>query len=287
MRPIILLLPLACTLSAACQLPRPVIANDYTKLCVTSSAEPPANALLFVTLRLPDCRRPPAILMSAYRGTGPWYGAVDDQLRITFYDEKIWHSAAAARLRASTSHPPIVFIHGYNNDNRTALARALAIREVVGNDRPVIALTWPSYNRTSKYFWDEANAEWAMGTARNLIGKLGSPSSPKIHRYRAQHGSCVGLDSVKSFQGRDLNGPMPVERLIMASPDVDLGARCGRSWQAPAASAPRSPFMHPVRIRPSLLRGERMAMPAPGTSATGFPRPSLPMTSLRDSLTST
>lgn len=218
MRPMILLLPLACLSTAACQLPRPIIADEYTKLCPISSAQPPAESLLFVTLRVPDCRKPPAILMSAYRAGGPWYGAVDDQLRITFYQKEHWHDAAAARLRASTGGSPIVFIHGFNNDNRTALGRALAIRDLIAQGRPVIAFTWPSYASKSRYIWDEANAEWAGVTARELIAQLAS-SSPKIIVVAHSMGNRVALDTVKSLQAT--GGPKPVERLVMASPDVD------------------------------------------------------------------
>lgn len=218
MRPMILLFPLACLSTAACQLPPPILSGDYTRLCPISADQPPAQSLLFVTLRVPDCRQPPAILMSAYRAGDPWYGAVDDQLQVTFYRQDQWHAAAASRLRASTSGPPVVFIHGFNNDNRTALGRALAIRKLVASDRPVIAFTWPSYASKSRYIWDEANAEWAGVAARELISTLTS-SSPKIMVVAHSMGNRVALDTVRSL--KPPTGPSPVERLVMASPDVD------------------------------------------------------------------
>jgi esterase/lipase superfamily enzyme len=82
----------------------------------------------------------------------------------------------------------------------------------------VVALTWPSYASKRKYFWDEANAEWASTQARELVDTL-AKRYPRLVLVAHSMGNRLALDAVAHMRG---TGSLPqVERLIMGSPDVD------------------------------------------------------------------
>lgn len=86
----------------------------------------------------------------------------------------------------------------------------------------VQALTWPSYGRSAKYFWDEANVEWALPEARYLFVELAS-ISPDLIILAHSMGNRAALDMVSHWQTRHPGRAIPLKRLIMASPDVDRG----------------------------------------------------------------
>ena len=200
----------------ACRLPRPVDTGAYLKDC-EQSGQPAADALLFVTTRLPDCRVSSRIAATWHRGQGPMYGAWGSDNVVRFYTPGAWHRAAEARLGGGRK--ALMYIHGYNNSNLAALGRAVAIRTAIANQREVIAFTWPSYDTTAKYFWDEANAEWASADARGFVKDLAA-RHPGIILVAHSMGNRIALDVVESFAP----GKAPVDRLIMASPDVDRAA---------------------------------------------------------------
>ena len=197
-------------------LPRPVDVDLYTKACIAPGSPPPGS-ILFLTTRLPDCRRQ-AGKMTWRRSQQAWHG-VWAANGPQFFGTDHWDKELERQLAA---HPktPILYIHGFNNDNGEALARAAAIRLAAGNDRPVIALTWPSYASKRKYFWDESNAEWTATEAGALIAKLAG-TNRKVVIVAHSMGNRIAFDLVRTWPAQYPGRPIPVERLIMASPDVD------------------------------------------------------------------
>ena len=214
---------------AGCMLPRPPVA-DYTANCLVPGP-PPAGAILFLTTRLPDCRDPGGTRMSWHRGEQPWHG-VWAANGPQFYRHEQWITELDRQL-AAYPETPVLYIHGFNNDNGAALSRAAAIRLAVGGDRPVIALTWPSYASKRKYFWDEANAEWTVHAGRDLLEQFAKRQT-KVIIVAHSMGNRIALDLLRSWPTD--KGPLPVEKLIMASPDVDrdwFAKELGRGFGAP------------------------------------------------------
>ena len=117
--------------------------------------------------------------------------------------------------------PQSIYIHGYRSSQKAALARSFAIRAVAPAPAPVVAVTWPSYNSKLKYFWDEANAEWALVYTRQLIRSLASVDRKPVLIAHSM-GNRIALDALKTMRGE--SGDAPVERVVMAAPDVDRDA---------------------------------------------------------------
>ena len=211
---------LAIALSG-CMLPRPVSTPDYAKSCPLDSSEPSENSLPFLTFRLPDCRDYPRIVMSWHRDGDATYGAFTDG-RTAFHTKAAWIAAVRAQLTAAANagRPAVIFIHGYNTGQAKALERAEAIRTAVQRDRPVLAITWPSYASGTKYFWDEANSDWSSAQVRSVLEQL-IGDTPVILVAHSM-GSRIALDTARFLRRAD--GSTPVQKLVLAAPDVDRAA---------------------------------------------------------------
>lgn len=199
-----------------CQIPRPIVTEQYVAKCPPSTQEPPAGSKLFITLRLPDCR-PGRAVLTERRAEKLRFAALDGGGGLMFFDRASWLSALAKRAAMRGGKPPVIFIHGYNNSNDEALDRAEAIARAVKRHE-VVALTWPSYGRKRAYFWDETNAEWAGGGARKAISEI-LTSFPKLIIIAHSMGNRPALEAVAELKAK--GQASRVERLIMASPDVD------------------------------------------------------------------
>jgi esterase/lipase superfamily enzyme len=154
-----------------------------------------------------------------YRGISALYGSVDRNLRTTFYDKARWDVARLERLRLAGPGTPVLFIHGYNNSHDEALLRGFAVADSIGPDFPVVVLSWPSYASRRRYVWDEANAEWSSATTRPVIEDLAKQGRSPIILAHSM-GNRIALDALRHYRVRTGNH-LPIERLIMASPDVD------------------------------------------------------------------
>jgi esterase/lipase superfamily enzyme len=203
---------------AGCMLPRPP-ANTaaYTKTCI-QKAPLAAASYLFATTRLPDCRTP-ARRVTEFRADGLMYGAWSTD-GLHFHDRADWKEQLRQRI-AAPAKAPILYIHGFNNSNLAAITRAAAIQRATG--REVIALTWPSYDKTVKYFWDESNMSWSMPEARVLFDDISAMRSD-LTIVAHSMGNHLALDMLRRWKLRNHGSPLPVRQLIMAAPDVD------RAW---------------------------------------------------------
>jgi len=215
-----LCLLLSMTLAlAACQLPRPTaVASDVAENKCPTSDEPAAEAsLLYVTLRLPLCPPPASVEPSRYRASRPQFAAAADGLTV-LVSEQAWQNTLSRQVALHGGRPPILFIHGYNNSNADALTRARAISAAIGGTRPVIALTWPSYDEMPAYFWDETNAEWGLIQARRVIGEL-ARKYPHLIIVAHSMGNRFAVDAITDLRSKGLLSK--VDRVVMASADVD------------------------------------------------------------------
>ncbi len=201
---------------SACQIPRPIDSVAYVANCSTNPERPDQSARLFLTLRLPDCRKGKTTLTN--RRTDKVRFASSDGKAITFVQEDAWLDALAERVENAGQSPPVIFIHGYNNSNTDALDRAAKISMALGHDRIVVALTWPSFARKTGYFWDEADAEWA---AKELPGML-APLLVRFHRISIiahSMGNRLALAEVARLRADGQLGN--IQQLVMGAPDLD------------------------------------------------------------------
>jgi esterase/lipase superfamily enzyme len=154
--------------------------------------------------------------MTYFRGTALKYGGWDAN-GVQFYHYSKWREELARRI-AAPAQAPILYIHGYNNSHLDALARGSAIGQATG--REVIVMTWPSYGGLTKYFWDEANAEWSMAEARSFFDDI-TRIRPDMTVIAHSMGNRLALDMLQSWRVRNSGNTPPIKQLIMASPDVD------------------------------------------------------------------
>ena len=212
---ILLTIPLTLA-AAACMLPRPLVTQDHSASCVASPAPPGPESQLFVTLRLPDCRA--GVRLTDFRSETPRFASIRNDL-ISFHDRPVWMGELNRRIAGNDGRPPLLFIHGYNNTQEEALDRARTIEQALKQRSPaVVALTWPSYGGETAYFWDEANAEWAGDGAAAVLAAL-TADAPKLLLVAHSMGNRLALAALQSMSREARR--QEIERLVMASPDVD------------------------------------------------------------------
>jgi pimeloyl-ACP methyl ester carboxylesterase len=209
-------------------LPRPWLGPADASTCqpLAAAADEP---LLLVSYRLPDCRRG-ALDWTFFRSEQTQFGVADSQRATNLVDEDSWWKQL--KLRAGPQRTaPVIFIHGYFNSEDDAVARALGVRALLCpretrlNEipectpaRPVIALSWPSYHNAAKYTWDEANSEWAIDRAADMIVKIAHQYPGTILvAHSMGNRILVAAALAAKRQGVDLG------RLVLGSPDVDRG----------------------------------------------------------------
>ena len=134
------------------------------------------------------------------------------------FEESKWLEAYKLQRDAAKSSP-VLFFHGYNNDQAKAFERARIIAFLIGFDRPVIAVTWPSYGQFKHYRWDEANNDWANYIVQEVVGTLAAADHP-VDIVAHSMGSRLALN-IATREARLPKQQRNVGRLILASPDVD------------------------------------------------------------------
>lgn len=204
-------------------LPRPVATGSYN--CPTSQVQPGTDAVLFASTRLPNCVEGSPLAFTYLRAEQPQFGAAipprpgaTSRREIVLLTKTAWLNALDAQVKAAHGAAPIVYIHGYDNDQDDALGRAAEIRRAIGAARPVVALTWPSYREKAAYSWDETNAEWSFDEAREIVETVAG-RYPFITIVAHSMGNRLALDAIADLRAKHIE--MHVDRLIMASPDVD------------------------------------------------------------------
>ena len=218
----------ACALLASCLggcvMPRPWLAPHLSDACPTS-AEPITAGVLVATFRASYCRHGNP-RWTVYRSAKPQFSAVASDGATQVVTEDAWLSELRSRARGTA---PIIYIHGYFNNQAEAVRRAYAIRTLLCDEdeserapltctpgRPVVALTWPSYNRLAKYTWDEANSEWAEAHATKLILKIAEEYKGTVLIAHSMGNRVLVAAALASAREG-----VPSMQLVLASPDVD------------------------------------------------------------------
>lgn len=210
-------------------MPRPILESTYEH-CPAVSKEQADQAVLFITLRQPDCGGHTLTNLTDLRARFPLYAGLRDRA-FGFYQSGQWLSALDKQA-PDKSKPLIIFIHGYRNTNADALNVAYEIQKAARMDEPVVALTWPSYARYTSYYWDETNAEWAADELAGPVVQIAS-RFPHIVIIAHSMGNRIALALMGTLRQHGLASR--VDRLVMASPDVDRASMRQLLWEGAGA----------------------------------------------------
>lgn len=209
-----------------CMLPRPWLGPGDTHMC--PDPQPVAGEqLLLISFRLPDCRQG-TLKWTAFRSEQPHFGVADATRATRRVPEEDWWNDLDARVRG-TGKAPVIYIHGYFNSQDDAVRRGLGMRALLCPRettlerivscvpvRPVVALSWPSYDDAAKYTWDEANSEWAVDHATAVILQV-ARKYPGTILVAHSMGNRILVPATLAAAREGLR----LEHVVLASPDVD------------------------------------------------------------------
>jgi len=218
-------------LLAGCGLtiPDPV---PYLAGCATSdvAAAPEGKAqFFFLSSALPDCRTG-TLALAAFRhpvltyGSGRYGWAAPDKPLppvLAQNDKEQWLAAIAERVAAPAANGRLlVFIHGYNTTFDEAHEMAARIRELAGDDVPLVLLHWPSRGKPTTYAIDEATISWAQGSLDETLAEL-TARADNITVVAHSMGARAAIRSVVALDGFRGARPDRVQRIVLASADED------------------------------------------------------------------
>ena len=211
---------------SGCIMPRPWLAPTAAETCSTVH-QPLDGKILVASFRSSDCHTG-RLRWTPYRSEAGEFSAVDEKGQTTFNSRDVWLKELKRRA-PTVETAPVVYIHGFDNGEDFAVERADAIRVLLCDEhsaklnpssctprRPVVAVTWPSFNRLVKYTWDEANNEWAQGPAVALIVEIAREMPGTILVAHSMGNRILIPAAMEASRER-----ASLDGLILASPDVD------------------------------------------------------------------
>ena len=217
----VLLIPLlaaAAGVLSGCATPAPLFVSSQPT-CPHQAIGP--SDILVVTARSYDCRTMTPVFGPSRELDHLNYGSSTTTVSYpkglaptVLTDQSTWETDLAQRV--SSSGPPVVYIHGYNNSQEEAVRRARAIRTLLATDRPVIAITWPSYASGEAFGGDEANNEWARERLTDRLASIVA-KYPGTTLIAHSMGNRILLDFL--LRRPDVVGN--ISQIISAAPDVD------------------------------------------------------------------
>lgn len=204
---------------SACQLPP--LANVSSDPTCPRDSQVGQTDIFVLSARGFRCHSPVAYLGPYRQVQGLNYGRsatgvhADHGLSPTLLvDEEAWDRDLDDRIRRNGA--PVIYIHGFNNSEDQAVRTARAIRSLLLDSRPVVAVTWPSYAMLAAVGWDEANNEWAREALSARIAQI-------ISRHKGttliahSMGNRILLDLLISHPEAVRN----IGQIVAAAPDVD------------------------------------------------------------------
>lgn len=194
-----------------------------TALCAPPGADsqPEAAAdLYFVTTRLADCGGA-TIAFGRLRARSPGFGYFAGAGPL-LVEREAWLARLRAQLPAQGG-PVLLYVHGYNNSFRDAIDRAKRLRDLSAFGGPVIAFSWPSQARVSRYGWDEENALWTQPYFDDLLlALIREPKVSEVVLVAHSMGNRIALRSLFEAERAEPSlAAAEIRKVILASPDVD------------------------------------------------------------------
>lgn len=142
-------------------------------------------------------------------------------------------AAIRADFPAATS--VLVFVHGYHNDFFSPFQLGATVVAGFSPSQPVIVYSWPSNNKTLKYFDDETNNTWGADHFRDfIVALLTTPGAPaKVNILAHSMGSRLAIGALDYIARSGLATTGKIGQVVLAAPDVDAGT----FWEAISGSA--------------------------------------------------
>ena len=223
---------LLASLLTACGLnpPDPI---PFVERCETVPVSMPSSGgvkhFFWLSSALPDCRDD-AVQLANYRypqetfGTGSYEVLAADDVQtpdLTLNDATDWREALGnAIARPGNEGRLIVFIHGYATSFDEAHMDGTGVRELAGEDPPLVVLHWPSRDSAADYLRDRSSVLWAQDTISDTLAEL-SLVADDITVVTHSMGAQAGTRAVLALESRQDARPQAIKRLVFASPDYD------------------------------------------------------------------
>jgi esterase/lipase superfamily enzyme len=141
--------------------------------------------------------------------------------------EEAFAASVAQRTRKARLYPDaaLVFVHGYANDFRFALARLAQLVRDLNFDGPAFAFSWPSQgsNALISYTTDQVSAQKSVPSLISFIKTVATMSTAeKIHLVAHSMGNEILLRALVELKQTGLADlSRRIGEVVFASPDVD------------------------------------------------------------------
>lgn len=220
---------LAVLALGACGLPSIEVPSAITTPCPLVEEVTDSEAVLFMTMRQPDCALGKPARLTDLRADAVRFGvrpvgAHDDGGAPIFLSQQRWEEELAAR---SGGDPTLLYVHGFNNNARVSTQDARTIARSIDHKGAVVTLFWPTLAGPETYYWSVTNRDWTQPYADALLRNLAARKEGVI-LFGHSMGARLSLDAAIALGERHPALLKRIDQLILASPDIDRSDMIGK-----------------------------------------------------------
>lgn len=220
---------LAVLALGACGLPTIEAPSAITAPCPVVEEVSDNEAVLFMTMRQPDCAPGKPARLTDLRADAVRFGvrpvgAHDDGGAPVFLPYQRWEEELAAR---GGGNPALLYIHGFNNNARVSTQDARAIARSIDHKGAVVTLFWPTLAGPETYYWSVTNRDWTQPYADALLRNLAARHEGVI-LFGHSMGARLALDAAIALGERHPEWLERIDQIILASPDIDRSDMIGK-----------------------------------------------------------
>lgn len=220
---------LALAALSACGLPTIEAPSALVSPCPLTEEIPEGEAVLFMTMRQPDCAVGKDARLTDLRADAVRFGIrpvgpYDDGGAPVFMDVQQWSNALDRR---GGDHPVLLYIHGFNNDARVSTQDARTIARAIDHKGAVVTLFWPTLSGAETYYWSVTNRDWTQRYADALVRNLAARDQGVILVGHSM-GARLSLDAMIALAEQYPDWLANVDQLILAAPDIDRSDMIGQ-----------------------------------------------------------
>jgi esterase/lipase superfamily enzyme len=117
----------------------------------------------------------------------------------------------------------LVFVHGFNTRFESALFSFAQIFHDSGAQAAPVLFSWPSRGGVFNYVYDRESAAFSRDALEKLLRRLAaSPDVREVSVLAHSMGAWLTMESLRQMAIRDGRLPFKIQRVILASPDLDV-----------------------------------------------------------------
>ncbi|NNC48371.1 MAG: alpha/beta fold hydrolase [Sphingomonas sp.] len=220
---------LAVLALGACALPTIEAPSAITTPCPLVEDVIESEAVLFMSMRQPDCAPGKSARLTDLRADAVRFGvrpvgAHDNGGVPAFLSYQRWEEELAAR---GGGNPTLLYIHGFNNNARVSTQDARAIARSIDHKGAVVTLFWPTLTGPETYYWSVTNRDWTQPYADALLRNLAARKEGVI-LFGHSMGARLALDAAIALGERHPAMLARIDQVILASPDIDRSDMIGK-----------------------------------------------------------